>query len=194
MEAIRAIVGLGNPGPRYADTRHNAGFWLADRYAQRRALSFKADRRLAGELASEGLGDERRYLFKPLSFMNESGGPVGALVRYYRLAPAELLVAYDELDLEPGVVRLKRGGGHGGHNGLRDLFRHLPSQDFARLRIGIGHPGHREQVTGHVLGRPPAVDREKIEAAIERALDELPSALAGDWDRAVRRLHTAEAR
>ncbi len=189
MATIRAIVGLGNPGPRYADTRHNAGAWFIDRLASDRGLTFRADSKLGGELATDGAGDDRVFLFKPSSFMNEAGGPVGAFVRYYRIPSAELLVAYDELDLEPGDIRLKRGGGHGGHNGLRDLFRHLPATDFARLRIGIGHPGHKDRVTGHVLGRPPAADRDRIDAAIDRALDVTPDLLGDRWNRAVEALH-----
>ncbi|MEM9303756.1 MAG: aminoacyl-tRNA hydrolase [Pseudomonadota bacterium] len=191
MASIRAIVGLGNPGPQYADTRHNAGFWFLERLADRRGVSFRAESKLDGELATHGVGDGRLFLFKPASFMNESGGPVGKFLRYYRIEPSEVLVAYDELDLEPGDVRLKQGGGHGGHNGLRDLFRHLPATDFARLRIGIGHPGHKDRVTGHVLGRPSVAENRAIDDAIDRALDQVPDVLSGHWNRAVKQLHTA---
>ena len=188
--AMQAVVGLGNPGPRYADTRHNAGFWFVDRLADRLGGDFRSDRKLNGELATLGVGDDRRWLFKPASFMNRSGGPVAALLSYYRIAPAAMVVAYDDLDLPPGTVKLKRGGGHGGHNGLRDLYAHLPDTEFVRVRIGIGHPGHRDQVVGYVLSRPGREDEKLILEAIDAALDVMPQVLAGELEKAMHELHT----
>lgn len=191
MAAIRAFVGLGNPGPRYFDTRHNAGFWFADALADEWRQDLRAASKLNGDLAIAGSGGARRFIFKPHSFMNASGGPVGAFLRYYDVAPDELLVAYDELDLPPGTVRLKSGGGHGGHNGLRDLFAHLGAQGFHRLRIGIGHPGDKSRVEGYVLSRPSRADETAIRSVIERALDAMPLVAEGSLEKAMTRLHTA---
>ena len=147
---IRLVAGLGNPGPRYSGTRHNAGFWFADGLAQRLGETFKDESKFSGAVARSG---ELR-LFKPDTFMNESGFAVARIAGFYKVAPGEVLVAYDDLDLPPGTVRLKQNGGHGGHNGLRDVEVHLGSRDFTRVRIGIGHPGDRDAVTPWVLNRP----------------------------------------
>lgn len=189
-DALEAIVGLGNPGPRYESTRHNAGFWLADELARRCGEAFRSDSKTQGDLARVRLGGREVWLLKPATWMNHSGLSVASLVNYYRLAPAQVIVAYDELDLPPGTVKLKTGGGHGGHNGLRDTISALGSPDFHRLRIGIGHPGQRELVTPWVLSRPSAEDREAIAGAIERAVDVLPLLAEGDFPEATKRLHT----
>ena len=187
--SLQAIVGLGNPGSRYEQTRHNAGHWFIDRLAQRWSCSFSNDKKLGGDLAVTGIGDGRRYLFKPSTYMNVSGPPVANLVRYYKLDTSRVLVAYDELDLEPGVVRLKAGGGHGGHNGLRDLFAHLPATDFLRLRIGIGHPGHKDQVSGYVLSRARREEQDAIDSAIDRVFEVWDQIVDGDLDAAMNALH-----
>ncbi|WP_018175346.1 MULTISPECIES: aminoacyl-tRNA hydrolase [unclassified Thioalkalivibrio] len=187
--AIRLIVGLGNPGPRYAETRHNAGFWFVDALARRHSTEFRSEGRFDGEVARLTLPEGDCWLFKPMSFMNKSGLPVRKCADFYRIAPEEILVVHDELDLDPGVARLKMGGGHGGHNGLRDLHRHMGGPNYARLRLGIGHPGHRDDVVPFVLDRPGRDDARAIEDAIDAALDQVPALIAGRWDEAVRNLH-----
>ncbi|HHC71290.1 MAG TPA: aminoacyl-tRNA hydrolase [Thiotrichales bacterium] len=186
---VRLVVGLGNPGPRYSGTRHNAGFWFVERLQERMGGSWRHERRFGAELCTVEGPVGRVWLLKPQAFMNHSGQAVGELARYHKLTPGEILVAHDDLDLPPGAVRLKQGGGHGGHNGLRDVERHLGSRDYRRLRIGIGHPGHRDQVVEYVLGRPSQADREAIETAIERAVEEMPLVLEGEVQRAMNRLH-----
>jgi PTH1 family peptidyl-tRNA hydrolase len=184
------IVGLGNPGQKYAETRHNAGFWFLDRLLSKAAVSLRGQSRLHAEIASGSLFGHDVILARPTTFMNHSGQAVRALSDYYDIAPARILIAYDELDLPVGAVRLKQAGGHGGHNGVRDSTRHLGVPDFLRLRIGIGHPGHKDAVTGYVLGRCPAQDRAEIDAAIERAVDVLPLVLDGRLQEAMTALHT----
>ncbi|WP_018935297.1 aminoacyl-tRNA hydrolase [Thioalkalivibrio sp. ALJ24] len=186
---IRLVVGLGNPGPRYAETRHNAGFWFVDALARDHGTRFRAEGRFDGEAARLTLPEGDAWLLKPMSFMNKSGLPVRKCTDFYRIAPEEILVVHDELDLEPGVVRLKHGGGHGGHNGLRDLHRHLGGPEYSRLRVGIGHPGERDQVVPYVLDRPGRDDARAIDAALQDAAREIPALLAGRWDEAVRNLH-----
>lgn len=189
-DALEAIVGLGNPGPRYEATRHNAGFWFADALARRCRAEFRNDGKAQGDLTRVELNGATLWLLKPLTWMNHSGFSVAALVNYYRLDPTRLLVAYDDLDLPPGTVRLKRGGGHGGHNGLRDIAAALGTPDFLRLRIGIGHPGDRELVTPWVLSRPSAEDRDAILGSIERALSVMPLVASGNLQEAMTRLHS----
>lgn len=186
------VAGLGNPGPKYAETRHNAGFWFLDRIAARYRADFRLQSRLKAETARVEVEGHECILVRPTTFMNESGLPVRAVLDYFRIQVSRLLVAYDELDLPPGTVRLKEGGGHGGHNGLRDIFRHVPDHGFQRLRIGIGHPGSKDRVTNYVLGRADADDERKIRDAIDRALDVLPNVLAGELSRAMKDLHTSE--
>ncbi len=186
--ALRLIVGLGNPGPRYADTRHNAGFWFVDRLASDRGGALRAESRYEGEVARISVQGATCLLLKPLAFMNRSGGAVQKLAAFYRIPPEEILVVHDELDLPVGTVRLKRGGGHGGHNGLRDIQQHL-GPDFARLRIGIGHPGVRDAVIGYVLERPSREEEAGMREAIAAALDTVDDLVTGDWDKAVRCLH-----
>jgi len=185
---VQLIVGLGNPGAQYARTRHNAGFWLVDALAATRGAGFRAERRHQAEIASVTIGDRAVTLLKPLTFMNASGAAVASYANYFRIPVAEILVAHDELDLAPGIVRLKRGGGHGGHNGLRDITATLGA-DFARVRIGIGHPGSAAQVVNYVLGAPSAADREAIERAITRAVEVLPDVVAGRFDRVMNLLN-----
>ncbi len=187
---LQAIVGLGNPGPRYEYTRHNAGYWLLDRLAADFGASFRAEKKMRGELASVTIGGQKVWLLKPDTFVNRSGESVQALTSYYRLAPESVLLVYDELDLEAGDLRFKADGGHGGHNGLRDIFSRTGQRSFPRLRIGIGHPGHRDQVTGYVLGRPSAVDRRAIEEAMDKALQLIPQYVNGEWEKATHQLHT----
>jgi len=190
MNDLFLIVGLGNPGSRYSETRHNAGFWFLDRALQRWPGTLKAQARLQAETARVSIAGRDCLLVKPATFMNHSGQAVRAVLDYYRVDVARLLVAYDELDLLPGVARLKQGGGHGGHNGMRDIFRHVPDQGFLRLRIGIGHPGDRDAVTPYVLGRPNAADQRLVLESIGCALEVLPMVVAGDLPGAMKELHT----
>jgi PTH1 family peptidyl-tRNA hydrolase len=187
------IAGLGNPGSQYAQTRHNIGFWFVDALARRLGVSFSSQRRSAAELAQADCQGERLWLLKPQSFMNRSGGPVVETLRYYKVPAERLLVVYDDLDLPPGRIRVREKGGHGGHNGMRDIIRQLGHQDFPRLRLGIGHPGHASAVSGYVLSRPPAADQVLMEQAVERALDALPEWLAGNWQQLQSNLHTDSA-
>ncbi len=187
---IRLIVGLGNPGSEYEATRHNAGFWFIERLAQRLNQSFKLESRHHGMTCRALLHGHECRLLKPTTYMNRSGQAVASLAHYFRIAPEEILVAHDELDLVPGEVRLKTGGGHAGHNGLRDIISALGSRDFHRLRIGIDHPGHRGDVVNYVLGRPSQSDRQAIEDAIDRSLDSTEEIVAGELQRAMNRLHT----
>ena len=186
------IAGLGNPGSKYDKTRHNAGFWLIDRLARAHGWQLKADRKFHGEFCRERISGSVVLGLKPDTFMNDSGRSVRAVMDYFNVPVDRILVAYDDLDLPPGVVRLKKGGGHGGHNGLRSLFSHLGDSEFWRLRIGIGHPGLREAVTPWVLSRPGQVDENLIVEAIERAIAEVPQIAHGKTDRVMQVLHTAD--
>lgn len=190
MSSPNLIVGLGNPGPQYAETRHNAGFWFMDALLREQGLALKAQGRLRAETLRANIFGEDCILARPTTFMNESGGAVRAVMDYYQVSAARMLVAYDELDLPPGVARLKQGGGHGGHNGLRDIFRHVDNHDFLRLRIGIGHPGHKSAVTRYVLGRAPVQVRDAVEAAIVRSLEVLPLVFEGKGQEAMTKLHS----
>ncbi len=184
------IIGLGNPGSKYAETRHNAGFWFLDRLASNAGAPFKRSLRLHCHTARASIAGHDCVLARPRTFMNESGRAVRAVIDYYKAGMGEVLVAYDELDLPPGTARLKQGGGHGGHNGMRDIFRHTSSQDFLRLRIGIGHPGHKSAVTGYVLSRPTAEQERLILGSIDDAAGVLPRLLDGDVPGAMKELHT----
>jgi PTH1 family peptidyl-tRNA hydrolase len=190
VPAIQLIVGLGNPGTEYEPTRHNAGFWFVDELARRCQQTFRSEARFHGEVARCRLEGRECRLHKPMTFMNRSGQAVRALTQFFRIPVEEILVAHDELDLPPGTARLKKGGGHGGHNGLRDLIAQLGSRDFHRLRIGIGHPGHRDQVVDYVLRKPGKDDRSLIEQAIDDALDVMPMVIDGHMDKAMHRLHS----
>ena len=187
---IRLIVGLGNPGADYVNTRHNAGFWFVDCLAQDFSQSFRFEKRFNAEESKIRNNEEDVYLLKPLTFMNRSGQSVGAMMRYYKIKPSQILVVHDELDLEPGDNRLKQGGGHGGHNGLRDIIAHLGERDFFRLRVGIGHPGDRNQVVNYVLHKPSVADLNAIDVANQRSLEVMPLVLEGRIDKAMQALHT----
>ena len=186
---IRLIVGLGNPGPEHELQRHNAGFWWVDQIAQREGLDLRPEKGFFGHVARLRGPQGEVWLLEPGTYMNRSGQSVGAMARFYKIAPEEILVAHDELDLPPGQVKLKCGGGHAGHNGLRDIAAQLGTPMFWRLRLGIGHPGNREAVIGFVLGRPQRAELELIEQAMDRALDALPRMLRGELDAAVMELH-----
>ena len=190
MTAIQLIAGLRNPGSKYEQTRHNAGFWFVDAVARRYNAVFRAESRYKSDVTRCRIDGHDCRLQKPMDFMNCSGQPVASFAAFYRIPRQAILVVLDELDLPPGTVRLKRGGGHGGHNGLRDLIPRLGGNDFMRLRIGIGHPGHRDDVTGHVLKPAPRDERDAIDAAIDSALQLLPDIVAGNTDRAMKELHT----
>ena len=193
MSSPWLITGLGNPGPKYERTRHNAGFWFVDELKRRYGLSLKVDRKLKGRAAKARIEDIDVVVLAPETFMNESGQSLRAAADFYKVPVDRVLVAYDDLDLPPGTVRLKNGGGHGGHNGLRSIFQHLGSPAFRRLRIGIGHPGQAEQVLPWVLGRARPEEHGAIVEAIDRAADVLPLILAGHDNRAMTALHSAPA-
>ena len=193
MAELRLIVGLGNPGPEHANTRHNAGFRFVDALAAQAGVRFGLESKLFGETAKADIGGRTVWLLKPATFMNLSGKSVAAALRYWKIEPEEALLAHDELDLAPGAARLKFDGGHGGQNGLRDTIQHLGHGRFHRLRIGIGHPGHKDRVTGWVLGRPGKDDAVLIDRAIDDALAVMPLVAAGDVNEAMKRLHTAMA-
>jgi peptidyl-tRNA hydrolase, PTH1 family len=183
------MVGLGNPGPEYAETRHNAGYWFLDRLAARADLRFREHPRSFGQVARLVRLEHICWLLKPMTFMNHSGRSVAAFAGFYQIPSGRLLVVHDDLDLAPGTVRLKQGGGHGGHKGLRDIIAQLGEGGFWRLRLGVGHPGQRDQVTPYVLSRPPKAERGAIEAAIEEALALLPVILEGRFAIAMNQLH-----
>ncbi|CAM4269536.1 aminoacyl-tRNA hydrolase [Kerstersia similis] len=189
---IRLIVGLGNPGTEYERTRHNAGFWLADTYASDLRASFAVEKNFMGEVAKARVDGENIYLAKPITFMNRSGQCVGTLARFYKLAPEQVLVLHDELDLLPGQVKIKQGGGHAGHNGLKDIQAALGGPGFWRLRIGIGHPrtlGLAQQVADFVLHPPRREEQEQIDDALARCRPLLAHFLSGDFERALRQLN-----
>jgi PTH1 family peptidyl-tRNA hydrolase len=191
MAGLRLIAGLGNPGGEYAGTRHNVGFWFVDALARRDGVRFGAEAKLHAEAARWSSGGHALWLLRPQTFMNASGRAVAAALRYYKIEPEEMLVVHDDLDLPPGTARLKFDGGHGGQNGLRDIFAHVGHGRFHRLRVGIGHPGDRNRVTPWVLGRPSASDEAAILEALGAATDILPLAIEGRFDEAMKRLHTS---
>lgn len=190
MAGLRLIVGLGNPGPEHARQRHNAGFWFADALAQAQGVRLLPEARLFGFAGRLEIERQSLWLLKPATFMNRSGQSVAAALRFWKIEPEEMLVVHDELDLPPGAARLKFDGGHGGQNGLRDTIRLLGHGKFHRLRIGIGHPGHRDKVTPWVLGRAGAADEALILRAIGDAAAVLPLAAQGNFADAMTRLHT----
>lgn len=188
---IQVIFGLGNPGDKYQDTRHNAGFWYVDALAKAHGCVFKTEKKFKAEVGFINHMGQKIWLVKPQTFMNCSGQTVIPFVNFYRIPVAEVLVAYDELDLPVGTAKLKRNGGHGGHNGLRDIIPGLGSE-FKRLRIGIGHPGDKSKVTPWVLGRPSLDDAISIDRCIEKCVGVTDQLLKGDWDKAMKDLHTAD--
>jgi PTH1 family peptidyl-tRNA hydrolase len=187
MTAPRLIVGLGNPGRDYEETRHNAGFWFCARLAQTWGATLAHESRFHGIV---GRHANSIWMLLPQTFMNRSGQAVGALARFHRIDPAEILVVHDELDIPPGQLRLKFGGGMGGHNGLKDVTSHLGTQDYWRLRIGIGHPGDRNAVADYVLKPPRREEQAEIDAAIERAIDLWPLIEKGEWNAATQHANT----
>jgi PTH1 family peptidyl-tRNA hydrolase len=189
---LRAIVGLGNPGAEHARTRHNAGFWYVDALAEKCEAAFRTDNKFQGELAKATFGGATLLLFKPATYMNRSGEAVSKLISFFKIAPQDILVAHDELDLPAGVARLKQGGGHGGHNGLRSVHEHI-GEEYLRLRIGIAHPGTKDKVLGHVLGRPDPTDEERMTDAIARSIDVLPVLINQGIAKAMNRLHVKTA-
>jgi len=191
---IRLIVGLGNPGPEYEATRHNAGFWFIDEVARSLRVSLVPERSYFGLVARANLANGPVWLLEPMTFMNLSGKSVAALARFFKIAPNEILVAHDELDLVPGQTKMKLGGSHAGHNGLKDIQAQLGSADFWRLRLGIGHPGVKAEVVDYVLRKPIAEQREAIEKGIEQAITALPLMLEGEMERALMKVHAKPPR
>lgn len=192
MAVIQLVAGLGNPGAKYEQTRHNAGFWFVDEVARQYNACFKSESKFKSEVARCSIAGNDCRLQKPMDFMNRSGLPVASLAGFYQIPRSGILIVHDDLDLPVGTVKLKKGGGHGGHNGLRDLIPHLGGNDFLRLRIGIGHPGHRDDVVGYVLKNASRDDRAAIDQAIDDAVKMLADIVAGHLDKAMKELHTAK--
>lgn len=191
---IRLIVGLGNPGPEYEGTRHNAGVWWLEAAAQRLGARLDADRAYHGLVARVNRPGGPVWLLQPMTYMNLSGKSVAPLARFFKIEPAEILVVHDELDLLPGQMKLKQGGGNGGHNGLKDIQAQLGSADFWRLRLGIGHPGVKAEVASYVLRRPPAAEREAVERNIDDSIATLDLLLDGAMDKAMMKIHAKPPR
>jgi len=191
MSEIKLIVGLGNPGREYEATRHNAGFWWLDEFARAQGASFKADSKFHGLVARAALHGHEAHLLKPQTFMNVCGRSVGAVAQFYKIEPANILVVHDELDLPPGSAKLKLGGGHGGHNGLKDIIAHLATRDFWRLRIGIGHPGERSEVSDYVLHAPRKEEQALMDEAMQRAQEVAMLIIEGKLEAAMLKLHSA---
>jgi len=187
---IKLIVGLQNPGASYERTRHNAGGWFVEALADKVGAEFRAHKSFHGDVSSINLDGHACHLLRPTTWMNQCGRSVRALCQFYRIAPEDVLIAHDELDLPVGSVRLKTGGGHGGHNGLRDLIANLQGPGFQRLRLGIGHPGSKDLVHDYVLGKPSSSDKQNIADAIDRAVDIMPKILDGQFSAAMNTLHT----
>lgn len=191
MDTIKLIVGLANPGQQYQGTRHNAGAWFVEELARQQGEPLNTEPRFFGDTARIFIGGHDVRLLIPSTYMNRSGQAIAAVAHFYKISPEQILVAHDELDLPPGTIRFKKGGGHGGHNGLRDTIAKLGNdRNFHRLRIGIGHPGSADQVTGYVLAKPSAGDRSSIDYCIDEALRCLPLALDGNWEKAMQQLHS----
>ncbi len=191
---IRLLVGLGNPGPEYEATRHNAGFWFIDEVARKLAVTLMPERSYFGLVARVNRPDGPFWLLQPMTFMNLSGKAVASLARFFKIAPDEILVVHDELDLMPGQAKMKLGGSHAGHNGLKDIHAQLGSADHWRLRLGIGHPGVKAEVINYVLRKPPLAEREAIEKIIDQAVQALDLILAGDMERAMMKVHAKPPR
>ena len=187
---LKVIVGLGNPGSKYTETRHNAGFWFIEEVARKYMATFRPDKKFHGEVAKVSIEGKDIWLLKPDTFMNRSGLAVQSLLSFYRFTAGQLLVAHDEIDLPPGTAKLKTGGGHGGHNGLRDIISQLGSKDFHRLRIGVGHPGSKDQVVDYVLHNASRDDRILIDRDIDDAVAVLPDLASGASEQAMQKLHS----
>ena len=190
MSEIRLIVGLGNPGAEYESTRHNAGFWWVDEFARRHEARFREENKFHGQVARVQAHGQDTWLLKPQTFMNASGRAVVALALFYKILPDQMLVVHDELDLPPGSAKLKLGGGHGGHNGLKDIIAHLGTRDFWRLRVGVGHPGERSEVINYVLKPPRKEEQPLIDEALQRAQDIAPLIVEGKQQAAMLKLHS----
>lgn len=188
--AIKLLVGLGNPGKEYQSHRHNVGFWFCDALARLFSAHFKKEGRFLGETAQINLAGTNLHLLKPNVFMNHSGQSIQSLAKFYQLNTNEILIAHDDLDLSPGVAKLKLGGGHGGHNGLRDAIKALNGEGFHRLRIGIGHPGDKSQVVGFVLHPPTQHEQGEIQSSIANALQAIEDVVLGNIEKAMLNLHT----
>jgi len=189
---IKLLVGLGNPGPEYEHTRHNAGFWFIDEAARRLGATLQMERGHFGLMARTSVRGQALWLLEPQTFMNRSGQSVASLARFFKISPDEVLVVHDELDLPPGEAKLKSGGGHAGHNGLRDIHAQLGSGDYWRLRIGIGHPGDKAEVANWVLKKPAPDQREALLSSIDRAVRAVPDLLADRMDKATAQIHTSK--
>ena len=189
---IKLVVGLGNPGAEYARTRHNAGFWLVDELARRHGGTFRHEGKHQAELARVRIGGDEIWLVKPMTFMNRSGGPVSSVLGFYKIAPGQMLVAHDEIDLPSGTIRLKDAGGHGGHNGLRDLIA-AQGDGFWRLRIGVGHPGNSKEVVDFVLTRAGADEQRAIDETIAAGADAVEEMLRNGAQIAMNKLHSKPA-
>lgn len=188
MSNISLIVGLGNPGSEYAQTRHNAGFWFVEQLADRYGISLKAEPKFHGFTGRGQIEGHDVRLLLPTTFMNRSGQSVVPFAKFYQVTPEAILIAHDELDMDPGIIRLKTGGGHGGHNGLRDIVPHI-GPNFHRLRIGIGHPGSKERVSGHVLGKAPSSEQDLMDAAIDHALSKVKMLVDGQVSQAMNQIN-----
>jgi len=187
---LKVIVGLGNPGSKYTETRHNAGFWFIEELAREYSALFRQEKKFHGEVAKISLAGKDIWLLKPETFMNRSGLAVQSLMSFYRISADQLLVAHDEIDLPPGTAKLKTGGGHGGHNGLRDIISQLGTKDFHRLRIGVGHPGSKDQVVDYVLRNASRDDRILIDRDIDDAVQVMPDLASGAFEQAMQKLHS----
>ena len=186
--ALKLIVGLGNPGAQYARTRHNAGWWFVDALLAQQRGAWRHEAQQQVDVARVRIDESELWLAKPTAFMNRSGAPVSALAHFYRIAPPEILIVHDDIDLPPGVARLKHGGGHGGHNGVRDVIAHIGAE-FWRLRLGVGHPGAKDLVLDAVLDRPTGAEQQMIDEAVQRALEAVPELLRAGAQKAMNRLH-----
>ena len=189
---IKLFVGLGNPGAEYEATRHNAGFWWLEAVARELKVHLVPEKSYWGLAGRTQVGGQTLWLLAPQTFMNLSGKSVGALAKFFKIKPEEILVAHDELDIEPGQVKLKKGGSHAGHNGLRDIHAQMASSDYWRLRIGVGHPGEKSEVVHWVLKKPSPDHRQAIEDGIARSIKALPQLLAGDMEKAMVQIHTSK--
>ncbi|AVJ55581.1 aminoacyl-tRNA hydrolase [Idiomarina sp. OT37-5b] len=188
--SIKLLVGLGNPGPEYEKTRHNAGFWLVEAFCRRHGISLSPDNKSKAWVGRYQQGAHDLRIVLPQTFMNRSGFSVAHIANFYKIPADAILVAYDELDLPPGVAKFKKGGGAGGHNGIKDIIAQIGSADFMRLRIGIGHPGHKSQVTGFVLGKAPATEQRLIDDCIDEASRSIDTLMEQGWTEALQRLHS----
>lgn len=186
---LKVIAGIGNPGEKYSSTLHNAGFWLVDEIASREKIEFSLEKRFDLQMCQVSLSGKDIWLIKPQKFMNLSGGPIGEFLRYFKIPTNEMIVAHDEIDLLPNMVKFKISGGHAGHNGLRDIIRHCDN-DFMRIRIGVGHPGNKDEVIKYVLKNAKKSLRQDINKSIERVIRILPMIIQGNTQEAMKKLHT----